>query len=201
MVTLINLHLVFFHVKQAVECKNDTFITIIIFMMHIEVAKSYQMDIFMNNIIFINAIKPVQNSKKHFMIYFWCVSHRFYGIIKQTHCYIQNQCVYPYWCRITFAVSNTYWIESVQTSLLMNNDISTFFVDQKETFLANKCNKTNLLCGQICEERLIGVLWLISIGSMVFLMILIYTMCFSCRKLLVEHYMFKNHCGPGKRVY
>eukprot|EP01084_Bolivina_argentea_P116666 207252_1 len=118
--------------KSSLKEKISIKIAFIIILMYIPFTKSHVNGTFGRDIVILETLASQQIETLGLSMYFWCASHHFYDIIKRTHFYIQNQCVYEYVYRITFALPNTDWINSTQMCLLMNNDISTCFVAQKK---------------------------------------------------------------------
>ncbi len=117
--------------KSSLKQKISIKIAGIMVSMYIPLIKSHANGTFEEDIVILDPLVSQQIKKLPLLMYLWCTTHRFYGIIKQTYFYSQNKCRYEYGYRTPFAGSNTGWIESVQMSLLMKNDIITCFVGQK----------------------------------------------------------------------
>ncbi len=134
MVTLINLYLVYLHVKKQFERNisiKNAFINIV---MHIPLTKSLANDTFGKDIVILNPLEAPEIKTLPLLMCFWFVNDCCCDISNQADFYIKNQFHYEYECIIPYTLSNTDLIESTHMSLLINDDITRHFVSQKFSY-------------------------------------------------------------------
>ncbi len=134
MVTLINLDLVYFYIKRQFETKIHIKIPFIIICIYVSLAKSFANCVIGKNIVILDPLEAQEIKMIPLSTHIWCASNRFCGVYENVDFCNQNPCLNEYGCIIPFAMSNDGWFESVYMSLLMNNDISTYFLYQKFSY-------------------------------------------------------------------
>eukprot|EP01084_Bolivina_argentea_P022781 42369_1 len=128
MVTVINLYLVYLYVKKLFEGKIGIKVTSIVIHMYCLLTKSLANCTIGQDIIILDPLEPTQIKNLPVSIYIWSKCDRFCDIYKTYDFYIQSPCLYKYGDIFPFIMSNNGCIWFIHMALLINNDISTYFV-------------------------------------------------------------------------
>ncbi len=120
--------------KNNLKAKNDIKNAFSIIVMYISFIKSFANGTFGTDIVILDQLEAEQIKILPLSMHFCYARDRFCSIYKQAGFYIQNQFHYEYGCIIPFTGQVLAGFEPAHTPLMINNDISTHFVDQKFSY-------------------------------------------------------------------
>ncbi len=122
--------------KSSLKGKISIKITFTIISIYSSFIKSLANGVYGTNIIILDPLEAQHIKKLPLTMYFWFVSDRSGSIYKNYDFCIQNPCLHKYEYIIPFKMFNNGWNWSVHMSLLMNDDISAYFLCEKLSYFS-----------------------------------------------------------------